>query len=339
MSPPATRDTVNGGNLLAGSDCHLRSGLSSSVPQPYGSSWQQSIVITAQAYDAFLSYARADDKTFVRDLYERLTNTGFRIWWDAQHMPNRGETFYREIQHAIDASARLIAVVGPGAVASRYVRAEWDYAQLVAKVVVPVLRKGEEGDIPAELRRDDYTLVPVELSHLHCPDMRPSRSPDEAFAELERILRQPITVPGDPHYVPQLPEDFLPRRDVLKLIGKTLMADAFHPVVIQAASQKTAMLHGFPGAGKSVVAAAFATSVSIRRSFGDGVVWLDVGQEPKLLTLWKLLGKALGDHDAHCVEADAAEKRLGEVLRDRCCLIVLDDVWDKRHAEPVWNAR
>src|SRR5262245_9038521 len=107
-----------------------------------------------EQYDAFLSYARADDRAFAAALYARLTSAGYRIWWDARHMPNRGETFYREIQHAIDASARLIAVIGPAAVASRYVRAEWDYAQLVSKVVVPVLRKGENSDIPPELRRE-----------------------------------------------------------------------------------------------------------------------------------------------------------------------------------------
>ncbi len=289
-------------------------------------------------YDAFLSYGRADDKAFVGELHTRLTKAGFRIWWDAVNMPNRGETFYREIQHAIDASTRLIAVIGPAAVKSRYVRAEWDYAQLVSKVVVPVLRQGENSDIPKEVRRDDYTLVPAELSAFHCPDMRPSRPFDEAFAELERILRQPITAPGDPHYVPQLPEDFLPRPDVLKPIGEALMADAFHPVVVEAAAQRTVVVHGLPGAGKSVVAATFATSVSIRRSFGDGVVWLEVGQDPKPLTLWKRLGMALDDAEAHYADADTAANRLGELLRDRCCLIVLDDVWDKRPVEPVWNA-
>jgi len=82
---------------------------------------------TLRVFDAFLSYARADDKAFVAGLYARLTAAGFRIWFDEQEMPSRGETFLREIQHAIDESERLIAVVGPAALASDYVRAEWDY--------------------------------------------------------------------------------------------------------------------------------------------------------------------------------------------------------------------
>ena len=74
-------------------------------------------------------------------------------------MPNRGETFLREIQRAIDSSDRVVAVVGPAATRSSYVQAEWDYAQLVAKVVVPILRIGENRDaIPSHLRQDDYTL-------------------------------------------------------------------------------------------------------------------------------------------------------------------------------------
>ena len=110
------------------------------------------------------------------------------------------------------------------------------------------------------------------------------------------------------------------------------------PLVIPGAAQKTVMVHGLPGAGKSVIAAAFATAVSVRRSFTDGVIWLKLGREPTALTQWRLLGQALGDAEQHYADVDRAEKRLGDALRDRCCLIVLDDVWEVRHAEPVWNA-
>src|SRR5687767_11819378 len=128
---------------------------------------------TLRVFDAFLSYARADDKAFVAGLYARLTAAGFRIWFDEQEMPSRGETFLREIQHAIDESERLIAVVGPAALASDYVRAEWDYAQLFSKAVVPILRSGSSADdIPSELRSEGYALVPEELRHYHCPDFR-----------------------------------------------------------------------------------------------------------------------------------------------------------------------
>ena len=288
--------------------------------------------------DAFLSYARADDEAFVKDLERRLTDKGFAIWLDRADMPNRGEAFLREIQRAIDLSDRVIAVIGPHAVSSPYVRSEWDYAQLVCKVVVPVLRCGASRDaIPAELRTDDYTLIPPELRRFHCPDFRPPRSQDDALDELERILRQPVIEPGKPLHVPALPPHFLPRRDVLERLGAALLADAFQPITLDEASKQTAVLRGAAGTGKSVMAAAIARSISIRRSFSDGVVWLRVGQNPDLRAQLSLLVAGLGgDHEHSSLKE--MEALLPELLEDKRCLIVLDDVWHLQHVEPVWNA-
>src|SRR5207247_2446748 len=92
----------------------------------------------------FLSYARGDDETFVERLYEALTARGFDIWRDRSSMPSRGLTFHQEIRDTISACERLLLVVGPKAVASDYVRQEWQYAWFEAeKVVVPILRIGE----------------------------------------------------------------------------------------------------------------------------------------------------------------------------------------------------
>ena len=85
----------------------------------------------------FLSYSRWDDEPFVKRLYGDLTEAGFDVWWDRERMPSRSLTFLQEIRDAIDRSDRLIAVVGPSAVDSDYVRAEWMHALLFAKGVVP----------------------------------------------------------------------------------------------------------------------------------------------------------------------------------------------------------
>jgi hypothetical protein len=46
-------------------------------------------------------------------------------------MPSRALTFLQEIRDAVESSDRLIAVVGPSAVDSTYVRAEWEHAFLI----------------------------------------------------------------------------------------------------------------------------------------------------------------------------------------------------------------
>src|SRR5579885_2670904 len=95
------------------------------------------------AADLFLSYSRGDDEPFVARLYHDLTAKGWKVWWDRECMPSRGLKFTQEIRDAIEACDRLLLVVGPCAVASDYVRAEWEHALLFAKGVVPILRLGD----------------------------------------------------------------------------------------------------------------------------------------------------------------------------------------------------
>ena len=71
----------------------------------------------------FLSYARSDDKPFVRRLYEDLKKAGHAVWFDLEDMPNRGLTFLQAIREAIDECDRFLLVIGPGALTSYYVRA------------------------------------------------------------------------------------------------------------------------------------------------------------------------------------------------------------------------
>src|SRR5205807_3226512 len=53
-------------------------------------------------------------------------------------MESRGRTFLQEIRDAIEGVDRVIAVVGPKAISSEYVRYEWDDALLFAKGIVPI---------------------------------------------------------------------------------------------------------------------------------------------------------------------------------------------------------
>ena len=76
----------------------------------------------------FLSYARADDEPFIRRLCDDLTTAGFTVWFEREDLRSRGLTFHHEIREAITKCDRLVLIVGPKAVASEYVRQEWQYA-------------------------------------------------------------------------------------------------------------------------------------------------------------------------------------------------------------------
>ncbi|MCK5015146.1 MAG: TIR domain-containing protein, partial [Candidatus Omnitrophica bacterium] len=274
----------------------------------------------------FLSYARADDEPFVKQLYQDLTEHGIDVWWDRKAMESRGRTFLQEIRDAIEGSDRLIAVIGPKAVISDYVKVEWEHALLFAKGVVPILRCG------------DYDLIPSELSSLHCPDFRKEQLYQDALAELVRILAKPVPLLGALRTeVPSLPPHFLPRRDELILLGNAVLADVQRPEAVTSAKQKTVIV-GMGGIGKSVLAAAFARSTETRQAFTDGVAWISIGQNPDLLFNLRQIGLACKDKMENYVDLKTARDKLPGVLADKNCLIVLDDIWNVAHAEPFINA-
>jgi hypothetical protein len=282
--------------------------------------------MTATPTQVFLSYARADDETFVSQLHRDLTDNNVSVWWDRKAMESRGRSFLQELRDAIEAADRVIAVMGPHALASPYVRAEWEHALLYCRGVLPVLRIGEGELIPDELRR------------LHYVDFRVQRPYSNALNELIDKLAEPVPLLGlFRTIVPSLPPHFLPRREELARLGEAVLADVQRPVVVTSARQTTALL-GMGGAGKSVLAAAFARAIDTRRAFSDGIVWLIIGREPDLFQNFRLLGASFNDDLGRYVDRDTAQARLPQLLSNKVCLIVLDDVWEMNHAASFRDA-
>jgi hypothetical protein len=132
----------------------------------------------------FLSYARGDDEPFEARLYRDLSARGFDVWWDRETMPGRALTFLHEIREAITARDRLVLVVGPKAVSSDYVRAEWLYALEIGKAINPILRLGE------------YELLPDELKLLDAPDFRDETHHEARLEALVRQVSEPVAPMG-----------------------------------------------------------------------------------------------------------------------------------------------
>src|SRR6267142_2378390 len=152
----------------------------------------------------FLSYARGDDEPFVRRLHDDLKAHGFKVWFDRVSMPSRNLTFHQEIRDAVATHDRLLLVIGPKAVASEYVRQEWQFAWFEAeKVVTPILRLG------------DYPLAIDELKLVHAEDFRNDADYACHLKELVRILNEPPPHIGKLIAVPSLPAHYLSRTDRL----------------------------------------------------------------------------------------------------------------------------
>ena len=208
----------------------------------------------------FLSYARGDDEPFVERLHHDLSAHGFDVWWDRVSMPGRALTFLQEIRDAITAARPPRARVGPKAVTSDYVRAEWLYALEIGKAINPVLRLG------------DYDLLPDELKLLDAPDFRDDGHYAARLETLVRQLSEPVAPMGKLIAVPSLPPHFLRRPDRLRALKDAVLADLHRPVVITGTAPAIG-IHGMGGIGKSVLASALAATtrspgVSRRRVLG-----------------------------------------------------------------------
>ncbi len=276
----------------------------------------------------FLSYARADDEAFVRRLRRDLEAAGLSVWWDREKMKSRGRSLHQEIRDAIWGAERVLAIIGPHAVASEYVRTEWDHARLFGRAIVPVLRLGDHG------------LVPTDLATLYCLDIRAERPYEEALEELRRVLGEEVPALGSVSRVPALPAHFVPRPREMIDLGRTVLADSRSSTVITS-EQRTAALQGMGGVGKSALAAAFARANDTRRAFIDGIVWLTAGPQAgpaEVLDNLRQLGGLFDDDPAHYVDVQTGATWLAQALADKVCLVVIDDAWDLAQIAPFRDA-
>lgn len=273
----------------------------------------------------FISYARADDQPpFVERLYQSLRDEGFEVWWDRASMPSRSLTFAQEIRDAIKAAERTIVVIGPAAVGSEYVQAEWQYALSLSRVVVPILRVGT------------HEMLPPELTRLHCPSFVSDERWRESLRELVRILREPEPRLGETYFVPQLPARFQPRPAELSRLYEVLLP---RPPLAVPAWERIAALHGMGGCGKSVIATAFAAATETRRLFPDGILWLNMRELPTSGAIAERAASVLGGPAIRDADGGASPAlRLRRLLSGKSCLLVADNVEALDQVTPVTDA-
>jgi hypothetical protein len=265
----------------------------------------------------FLSYARNDDEPFVARLQADLTVRGFDVWWDRIAMPARGLTFLQEIRDSIDSRDRFLIVLGPKAITSDYVVAEWQHAIIYGKAINPVLRLG------------DFTLLPEELKLLHVEDFRDDVRYVFHFENLVRQLSEPVPQMGKLIGVPSLPHHVLSRS--IQSLKDVLLADLQRPLVVTGTSARTGV-HGMGGIGKSVLANLLARDIVVRRAFSDGIIWIQLGTAPNLVELQRNVSKFFLDYGL-IENVSEGRAKIADLLTARAVLLVLDDVWDRAHAE------
>jgi hypothetical protein len=92
-------------------------------------------------------------------------------------------------------------------------------------------------------------------------------------------------------------------------------------------------LKGMGGIGKTVLAIAIARDEDIRKFFEGGVYWITIGQQSDIVARQRQLAKALGEISRPIIDSQDGRACLSELLADKKCLLILDDVW---RVEQVW---
>jgi WD40 repeat protein len=139
-------------------------------------------------------------------------------------------------------------------------------------------------------------------------------------ADLERLLA------ARRYNIPPLPEHYVPREEFLDPLRQALLGDG-------AAALGIVGVRGMGGIGKSVLAAALAHDLQVQAAFPDGVIWLPIGRMPNLPARQEELYLFLTGQRENFRDEIQGRGFLASALAGRACLVILDDVWDARHAE------
>lgn len=147
--------------------------------------------------------------------------------------------------------------------------------------------------------------------------------------QLERTPTQPGKPSGTPRGIlPPLPPLVLGRADALAAIKLRFGIGQGEP-------RSVTVIQGWPGVGKSTIAALIAHDPEIAAHFPDGTLWASLGETPDILGELTQWASALQPGEGGSVrKIEEISFQLTAALRDRKMLLIVDDVWQTEHAAP-----
>jgi hypothetical protein len=184
----------------------------------------------------------------------------------------------------------------------------------------------EHGDRQADLRRTIAGGSTVVVFIESAADLKSKLT--DALHELDLKRAAPTPTRPVPFMVEPLDPALIGRDDLLAEACAQVRAarEGDEHVVL------TTRLVGAGGFGKTVLAQMLAHE--LRDEFPDGVLWATLGQEVDEVGTISKLHDALEGTAPRFVDLEHATVRLAQVLEQRTCLLILDDVWDDAHLRP-----
>lgn len=265
----------------------------------------------------FISYSRADGKEFATQLRRRLEREApdLGIIWQDRARMQTGAGWWKQITDAIDAARHMVMVMTPTAFDSETVSKEWKYARQQGVCVCPV-----KGAPDAAL---DFGRLPLWMKKLHFSDL------EKEWEPFLHELRGPCQITRVPFMAPDKPKGFVQRPEKSNQLRQQLLdPKQQNPVAI------TTALSGAGGFGKTTLAMALCHDDDIINAFTDGILWVTLGERPRVLEGLTALYAALTGDRPGFVNVEDASVELAKKLEDKHCLIVIDDVWNTADLRP-----
>lgn len=121
-----------------------------------------------------------------------------------------------------------------------------------------------------------------------------------------------------------LQKNFVERPHVMQEVSKRLLAKKGAVAIV-----------GAGGAGKTTLTTRLCYEEAIHEAFPDGILWVkELGPTPEIFDRLASLYQALTHQSTRPIDEEDAIQKLANELRNKRCLIVIDDVWDIAHLRP-----
>ncbi len=261
----------------------------------------------------FISYSRNDGAEVAGEIRDWLLKEGLSVWQDLITLEG-GRDWWSQIEDALKSKnlQHFVLIVTPGALASPVIRREIRLARQEGKTVCPVRGPslGDLGKLPRWLGQ---------IYDLNLPEHRTT---------LVRVLQDQSRQQRVAMMAPDPPADFVERPVEFNALKRRLLDSKGDAIAI------TAALRGAGGYGKTTLAKALAYDLDIQDAFLDGILWVELGEQPSLLSIISDLVEILSGDRPGLENLNAATAKLSEALGHRRILLIVDDAWRERDLRP-----
>jgi WD40 repeat protein len=276
--------------------------------------------------NVFISYSHKDGAQLAQRLEKDLKAKNLNVWLD-RHRLSGGASWSDEIEHALDNSDVVLALLTSGSYASDICRAEQLRSLRKRKQVIPLLaQSGAEPPLYLETKQyRDFTGARSYSAQLRL--LLADITNGKNSASLKDQFRVTHVT------APPLPRNYIERTESLLNLRNAVIKDDPGPSIAITA------LRGMGGIGKTILAQALGHDEVVQHAFPDGIAWTTAGTEIKydLITRMQEVRRAVGDQPAGKESELECINRYRSTMQDKAALVIVDDVWRTEDIEPFLN--